>query len=148
VSTGALAPPIGDNAESELPLWRLYLLRAMYALIGLAQGARMVSVLWHHAPLDRGVMPSLLAAMCLLDLIGIKYPRRMLPLLLFELAWKATWFLGYGLPQWSSGQAPPTFGEDFPAITAGVIIMSLVIPWGYVWRQYVMAPGDRWRKAR
>jgi hypothetical protein len=40
---------------------------------------------------------------------------------------------------------PPTFAEDFFAIGVGVILMPLVIPWGYVWRHYVKQPGDRWR---
>ena len=26
-----------------------------------------------------------------------------------------------------------------------VILMPLVIPWGYVWRNYVKRPGDRWK---
>ncbi len=90
-------------------------------------------------------MTSLLFAMCLLDLVGVRYPRQMLPLLLFEFAWKTTWMLAFGLPQWSSGQHPPTFAGDFTAIGFGVILMPLVIPWGYVWRRYVKAPGDRWR---
>ena len=51
----------------------------------------------------------------------------------------------FGLPQWSSGQAPPTFAEDFQAIAAGVILMPLVIPWGYVYRHYIKQPSDRWR---
>ena len=54
----------------------------------------------------------------------------MLPLLLFEFAWKMIWLLDYGLPQWSSGQLPPTFAGDFQAIAAGVILMPIVIPWG------------------
>jgi hypothetical protein len=69
----------------------------------------------------------------------------MLPLLLFEMAWKYIWFFAFGLPQYMSGQVPPTFAEDFKAITVGVIVMPFVIPWGYVWRHYVQAPGDRWR---
>lgn len=148
MTTASVAAPIGDGAESELPLWRLYLLRTIYALIGLAQGTRMVMALFDHAPMDRGVIPSLLAGMCLLGLIGIKYPKQMLPLLLFEFAWKAIWFLAFGLPQWSSGRMPPTFAGDFPAITFGVILMPLVIPWRYVWHHYVTAPGDRWRNPR
>ena len=44
-----------------------------------------------------------------------------------------------------SGQVPTTFTGEFPAITFGVVLMPLVIPWGYVWRHYVKAPGDRWR---
>jgi hypothetical protein len=75
---------------------------------------------------------------------GLKYPRQMLPLLMFEFAWKYIWFFAFGLPQYLAGQAPATFAADFPAITAGVAIMPFVIPWGYVWRTYVLAPGDRW----
>lgn len=134
-----------SDADEELMLFRSYLLRAVYALIGVAEGVSVAPALFQHEPAARGVIPSLLVAMCLLDLIGIRYPRRMLPLLLFELAWKWIWFLAFGLPQYFSGQAPPTFAEDFKAITAGVVLMPLVIPWGYVWRNYVKRPGDRWR---
>ena len=76
----------------------------------------MVSPLLGHAPTARGVIPSLLAGLWLLALLGVSYPRQMLPLLLFEFAWKTIWLIDFGLPQWSSGQLPPTFAEDFPAI--------------------------------
>lgn len=138
-STANPVPP------EELTLVRLYVMRAMYALIGLAEGSIIAPLLFQHEPTARGVIPSLLVAMCLLDLVGIKYPRQMLPLLLFEWVWKTLWLVFFGYAQWSSGNVPPTFAEDFPAITAGVIIMPFVIPWGYVWRHYVKAPADRWR---
>jgi len=82
-------------------------------------------------------------AVWLLALVDLRYPLQMLPLLLFELAWKTTWLIAFGLPQWSSGQLPPTFADDFQAIIAGVILMPLVIPWGYVHRHYVRRPADR-----
>jgi hypothetical protein len=134
-----------DATPDELTLLRLYVLRAAFAVIGLAEGAIVAPSLFHHEPTARGVMPSLLIGMCLLDLIGIRYPRRMLPLLLFEFVWKALWVIFFGLPQWSSGVVPPTFAEDFKAILPGIFIMPLVIPWGYVLRHYLKAPGDRWR---
>jgi hypothetical protein len=40
---------------------------------------------------------------------------------------------------------PATFNDDFQNIAVGVILMPIVIPWGYVWRHYLKAPGDRWR---
>jgi hypothetical protein len=120
-------------------------MRAIYLLIGLGEGSQIAPELFVHAPTARGVIPALLAGMCLLMLLGLKYPRQMLPLLLFEFAWKYIWFFAFGLPQWFSGQQPPTFAEDFFNIGFGVIIMPFVIPWGYVWRNYVLAPGDRWR---
>jgi hypothetical protein len=132
-------------ATPDLTLFRLYLLRAVYLLIGLGEGSQIAPGLFVHEPTARGVIASLLAGMCLLDLLGLKYPRQMLPLLLFEFAWKLIWMLCFGLGQWSSGHVPPTFGEDFFAIGFGVILMPLVIPWGYVWRHYVRASGDRWR---
>ena len=53
--------------------------------------------------------------------------------------------LVFGLPQYFSGQTPPTFAEDFFNIMVGVVLMPIVIPWGHVWRHYVKAPADRWR---
>ena len=135
------ARPAGD----ELSLLRLYILRAVYLLIGLGEGSQVLPSLFAHDPSARGVIPALLSGLCLLMLLGLKYPRQMLPLLLFELAWKYIWFFAFGLPQYFSGQQPPTFAEDFINIGFGVILMPLVLPWGYVWRNYIKEPGDRWR---
>ena len=93
----------------------------------------------------RGVIPSLLGGVWLLAFIGLKYPLQMLPLLMFEFAWKTIWLLAFGVPQWSAGQVPPTFAEDFQSIAFGVILMPIVIPWGYVYRHYVRQPAARWR---
>jgi hypothetical protein len=139
-ASSSRAAPVGGD----LRRFRLYVLRAVYLLIGLGEGSQVAPGLFVHEPTARGVIASLLAGMCLLDLLGIKYPRQMLPLLLFEFAWKLIWMLAFGLPQWLSGVQPPTFAEDFFNIAFGVILMPLVIPWGYVWRHYVKAPGDRW----
>ena len=80
-----------------------------------------------------------------LGFLGLRYPLQMLPLLLFEFVWKTIWLLDFGLAQWLSGNKPPTFADDFFAIMIGVILMPIVIPWGYVWRRYVRATGERWR---
>ena len=144
-STAASAPRDATTSDGELSLARVYVLRFVYLLIGLGEGSQIAPILFNHEPTARGVIPSLLAGMCVLDLAGIKYPRQMLPLLLFEFAWKYIWFFAFGLPQWLSGQQPPTFAEDFFNIGFGVLLMPFVIPWGYVWRHYVKAAGDRWR---
>ena len=60
---------------------------------------------------------------------------------MFELAWKSIWLLRCGLPQWSAGHLPPSFADDAFNIVLGVILMPLVIQWGYVWRRYVKQPG-------
>ncbi|MBI2382009.1 MAG: hypothetical protein HYV16_14745 [Gammaproteobacteria bacterium] len=115
---------------------RLWLLRGAYLLIVVGLGLTNLPALFDHEALSRGVIPSLLAGIWLLALLGLYQPLKMLPLLLFELAWKLIWFFAYGLPQWLSGHQPETFGGDFQAILLGVILMPIVIPWGFVYRQY------------
>jgi len=133
--------PVNDDVS----LVRIYVLRATYLLIVIGLGALIVPELVSHSIGSRGVIPSLLGGVWLLAFVGLKYPLQMLPLLMFEFAWKATWMLAYGLPQWSAGQMPPTFAEDAFNIGLGVILMPLVIPWGYVIRRYIRQPGARWR---
>ena len=138
------SPPAGIAADGEVSLARLYVLRAMYLLLVVGLGAMIVPEIVSHELTSRGVIPSLLGAVWLLAFLGLRYPLQMLPLLLFELAWKAVWMVAYGLPQWSSGQRPATFAEDFFNIGTGAILL-VVIPWGHVWRQYIKRPAERWR---
>jgi hypothetical protein len=142
-ATASTAAP--DTVESEVSLARLYVLRATYLLLVVGLGAMILPPLLSHTPMARGVIPSLLGAVWVLAFVGLRYPLQMLPLLMFEFVWKTMWLIDFGFPQWSSGQLPPTFAEDFQAIAMGVILMPLVIPWGYVYRHYVKQHADRWR---
>ena len=148
----SIAPPVSSSSKAargdEVSLIRLYVLRATYLLLVIGLGATIVPGIVSHEIIARGVIPSLLGALWALAFLGLRYPLQMLPLLMFEFAWKAIWLIGYGLPQWFSGQLPPTFAEDFQAIVAGVILMPIVIPWGHVYRRYVKQPAERWLAVR
>ena len=141
----AATPRTADRPAEGVSLLRLTMLRAAYLLLVIGLGVTIVPGVLSHEMAARGVIPSLLTALWLLAFIGLKYPLKMLPLLMVEFAWKAIWMFAYGLPQWSSGQLPPTFADDVFAIGLGVIIMPIVIPWGYVWQRYGKAPAERWR---
>jgi len=145
-STAASDARSGTNGtEGEVSIARLYVLRATYLLLVVGLGTLMVPQLINHAPMARGVIPSLLGGVGLLALIGLKYPLQMLPLLMFEFVWKTIWLVAFGIPQWSAGQMPATFTEDFRNIAFGVVLMPIVIPWRYVCRYYVRQPAARWR---
>ena len=145
-STAAFISEVKRTGEvGEVSLVRLYVLRATYLLLVVGLGAINVPELVRHDPMARGVIPSLLGGIWLLAFVGLRYPLQMLPLLLFEFAWKAIWMVAYGLPQWLTGQFPPTFAEDFFNIAFGVILMPMVIPWSHVWRTYIKKPAERWR---
>jgi hypothetical protein len=133
------------NVAQEVSLARIYVLRATYLLLVIGLGGMIVPDVISHPVISRGVIPSLLGAIWVLAFVGLKYPVEMLPLLMFEFAWKSIWVVAYGLPQWSAGQLPPTFAEDSFNIGLGVILMPLVIPWGYVYRHYLKQSGARWR---
>jgi hypothetical protein len=145
VAADPVANRLASAQDEDVSLFRLYLLRATYLLLVVGLGGMIVPSLLHHEPAARGVIASLLGAVWVLAWLGLRYPLQMLPVLMFELVWKTIWFVDFGLPQWLSGQRPPTFAEDFFNIVVGVVIMPLVIPWGHVWRQYVRRRADRWR---
>lgn len=133
------------RASGEVSLVRLYMLRAAYLLIVVGLGATIVPEILSHPITDRGVIAALLGGVWALAILGLRYPLRMLPLLMFELVWKTIWMIAYGLPQWMAGVDSPRFSEDLVAIGAGPILFAIIIPWGYVYRHYIRRPADRWR---
>ena len=134
--------------RGELPLYRLYVLRAAYLVLGLLQGAKTWPAILHHArPWDfwHGVAMSFFGTLTLLSLLGVRYPVRMITLLIFEFVWKAIWIFAAWLPPWLGHTLDPDIGDSFAGIFSGLVVVPLVLPWGYVWKHYVVAPADRWR---
>lgn len=136
---------------NEVSVLRLYVLRATYLLIVLGVGT-MIWPLLMGSPESvehfRGVTWCLLSTVALLALLGLRYPLKMLPLLFFELVWKATWIITIGVPLKSGGQLEGAFSETWFANVLGLVIVPLAIPWGYVIRSYAREPGDRWVSSR
>ena len=136
----------GDGASDAVPLWRLYVLRALYAILAAAEGSIQLQAFLHHAhwTLGSGVAHSFLLALALLSIVGIRYPLGMLPLLVYELLWKMVWLCGVALPLWAANQVDADTRESFFQI-APVIILVPLFPWGYIFSNYLKKPGDRWR---
>lgn len=132
--------------DHDVPLWRLHLLRAMFLVF--VVGGFIVHPPWMLDEPDltrRGMIDGMTAGLWVLSFFGLRYPLRMLPIFLFEFVWKAIWLLFFGLPQWLAGRTDPQFSEDLILIGLGPLVFGLVIPWTYVWRNYVKAPAERWR---
>jgi hypothetical protein len=133
-------------AKNEIALWRLYLLRAGYLLIAAGMGMQIVPAFLHHGPwtLYHGVMNAMLLALVLLSVLGLRYPLKMLPLLFWEMIWKATWLLSVALPAWQSGKMDADVFETTFACLMSVIFL-VIVPWDHVWRNFVTAKSERWR---
>jgi hypothetical protein len=129
-------------------LWRLHVLRAFYAIMAFG----LATVVWPSIvspPSDMSlpgtVVHALLGGVGVMALLGIRYPLRMLPLLIFELVWKLIWVAAYALPWWQSGQLSPAATENLFQCAFGIVLIPLVLPWRHVIHQYLRGPGDPWR---
>ena len=137
--------PAGAPA-ADLSATRLNLMRAGYLLMGVGLAIKKWPLLpdAHTLPLYEGVTLAILVAMSLLAFLGLRYPVKLLPLLLFESTWKLLWLGLVALPQSVDGNLDKATSAIAFNCSFVVFILA-VIPWGYVWRTYVRAPGDRWR---
>jgi hypothetical protein len=91
-----------------------------------------------------GVVTCMLVALSLLAFLGLRYPLRLLPVLLFESAWKLIWLGVVALPLWIGNRLDAATGEVAFECALVVIILA-VIPWDHVYAQYVTRRGDPWR---
>ncbi|MFN2601489.1 MAG: hypothetical protein ABR582_01900 [Gemmatimonadaceae bacterium] len=134
---------------TEVSMMRLYLLRALYALICFGEGSRIWPLVFHHGQwsMMHSVAIALLAAFTALCALGIRYPLQMLPLLLFEVLWKTIWLTAIALPLWRTNQLNGEMLET-TRDTLVVVIIPFILPWGYIWANYVKKPGDRWTVVR
>ena len=134
------------SRSQELSPVRVYAMRAGYLFMGLG----LAIVKWPHLadassmPLYEGVTICVLTAMSLLAFLGLRYPIKLLPVLLFESAWKLLWLGLVALPQALDGELDAATSQML-ARNSLVLVILVVIPWRYVWRQYVRAEGAPWR---
>lgn len=141
-----------DN-ESQFPavaLWRINLLRISFLLMAFVMG----SSVWYrllfqsaNLPGPQGLARSLLAALALLSLLGVRYPMQLLPLMLYEVAWKTIWMGLIALPALLNNRMTPDI-ESLFYNCAGIVIVYFVMPWRYVWIRYLKQPMEPWRNLK
>ncbi len=134
---------------SEVSTVRLYLLRAMYLLIAVGLGLNIWPMIISPPSLAANantVIWSLLGGLALMCVLGLRYPLQMLPLLMFELVWKVIWVVAFAVPMWMGPGLDAYAAETLFATGMGIVLVPLVLPWGYVLRRYFMAPSTPWGK--
>jgi hypothetical protein len=129
---------------------RLWAMRVMYLLIAIGAGLMVWPLIVSHPPTTprmTGVAWTLLGTMSLLSLLGLRHPLQMIPILLFELAWKMIWLAAFALPRWLEGSLDAAMRTSMFETSLGLVLL-VVIPWRYVWAHYVARPADNWTIAR
>ena len=133
----------------DVSMIRLYVLRVSYLIMTIGIFVQFWPNILHH-PVDveniRGALRCALGTVGVLALIGIRYPLKMLPVLFFELIWKSIWVLSFGLPRWRANVWDADTKDTWNTCVASVIFFLIIIPWGYVWRHWIVERGDPWRR--
>lgn len=147
---GSTFPSPRVTSTAVLPgvsLFRLYTLRIAYFILAAGLGTYIWPSVIHHTSefaIAHGIQFGLLAGLGATAVLGFRYPLPMLPLLLFELIWKTIYLTAFALPLWLGHQINEAAAADIRSVLMVVIFIPL-IPWRYVFRQYLLKPGDRWR---
>jgi hypothetical protein len=131
-----------ESTFPEVAQWRINLMRLTFLLMATIMG----SMVWYRLiyeyagwPVDRGLAKAMLGALALMALLGVRYPLQMLPLMLYETAWKTVWIVMIALRSWLAGQ----WTADIEALffdCVGIVVAYIIMPWRYVWARYVAQP--------
>ena len=136
------------SAAGEVSLFHMYGLRIVYLLMALFLLSSVGPLLPAEPPtMMTGAARALFVALGLLAALGIRYPLQMLPIMLFEFTWKALWLAFIGLPMWAAGELDPANSETFVNVAVGAPLVLVVMPWRYVFDNYVRRPSEPWRRA-
>ena len=137
-------------ALPRVSLLRLHLLRLGYLVVAVGTALTKWPLIINHDgpwPLFQGVETCMLVALSLLAFLGLRYPIKMLPILLFEIGWKLIWVAVVVLPLWVGDRLDPATVTVFYNCLV-VLIVIAVIPWRYVVAHYITKHGDPWRADR
>jgi hypothetical protein len=152
MSSSVVTVRAAGSSATTVSTLQLYLLRGAYLLLVLGLGGSVWPAVLAHTSWRLTLSPwvgvgnSLLAALALLAVLGLRYPLRMLPLLFLEVTWKTIWLIAVALPLWRQhGAIDADTAETIRACLMGVVFIFL-IPWRYVYSSYVLGAGDRWRQ--
>ncbi len=144
-NAGDGAVPSGNatprTTPPEVSLLRLYALRLFY-LVACGNGVYYWPEVFHHTDefvVTGGIRTALLAGLGATAVLGLRYPLQML----FELTWKAIYFIAFAMPLWHA-QKLGAAAEDAKACLM-VVVFIPTVPWRYVGAHYIVKRGDRWK---
>ncbi|WP_103070276.1 hypothetical protein [Aquimarina sediminis] len=130
-----------ENAKyKEVSKLRSYIMRSIYLLTFTTLGYSTWSEIFSPSEVwgaYDGVTYSFWAAYATLMGLGIRYPLKMLPLLILQLFYKSVWLIAIAYPLWSTGQMDATSQGLLRPFLIAIPIDLIAIPWGFVYVNYL-----------
>lgn len=128
--------------------WRIIAIRLLFLLMAGVMG----SFVWYQLLFEsgdwtvtRGLAKSMLAALALLSLLGVRYPIQMLPLMIYEVTWKTVWLLLIALRSWLANKWTPDIEALFTDCI-GIVLAYFFMPWRYIWVRYFLQPMEPFKQ--
>ena len=124
----------------KLPMYRIYMMKFVYGMTFFLLGYRMWSFILNPEeliPSMDGIAYSFWAAYAVMMGFGLRYPTKFLPLIILQLFYKSVWILIIALPLKTAGQLDVDSADMLQSFTIAVVIDLIVIPWPYVYRNYI-----------
>ncbi|MBX2844474.1 MAG: hypothetical protein KTR26_22115 [Flammeovirgaceae bacterium] len=122
-----------------VPKWRLHVMRGLFFLNFISLAFDNWSIIFFpEEQMDTlaGVTISFWAAFSLLNLFGIRFPLKFIPILLLQLLYKLAWIIGTYLPAKKAGMLDEDLNSFLWVCIAGIILNLLIIPWRIVYSEY------------
>lgn len=119
----------------------IYLMRLIYILMFFVLGKDVWSHIlsysgnWNE---NEAMAWSIWAAFSTLALLGIVRTVEMIPILLLEIFYKVLWLILVAYPLWQSNELVGSGIEETAFAFSLVVLPILAVPWGYVFKTYIL----------
>jgi hypothetical protein len=145
MSLASIFTPDHARYEGVRPI-NIYLLRLIYFLMAafVAPNAWRALVT-HEGPWNHftALAFCVWAAYPTLAVLGLLHPLRMLPIMLFAIAYKALWLIVVAYPLWRAGALAGSPAEEMTYAFLWLPLPLIAVPWKYVFETYVKWPSRR-----
>ena len=121
--------------------FNIFLMRAIYVLMFFVLGIDVWTYILAHTQNwneNEAVAWSVWAAFATLALLGIFRPVQMIPILLLEIFYKLLWLTLVAYPLWTRDQLVGSGIEETAFAFMLVILPIVAVPWGYVFKRYIL----------
>jgi hypothetical protein len=129
------------QSQNDVSLIKVYLLRLVFGLtflfVGYDAWKKIITYEGQWLPLD-AVAFCVWASYATLSFLGILYPLRMLPLVIFQIGYKTIWLVIVALPLWSTNQLQGSSAEGMTNAFLWVLLPIVAMPWKYFFNHFVL----------